>query len=178
MIRKTKSKLSFFKRSETGNATIEFVMIVPFFLAFLGIGAEMNVITTQHGALEQGVDRVVRDIRLNTGTKWDHDVIKIRICEISGIQNCEANLRLEMIRQNAFVGINLPEKPDCTDSTEEVNPLHEFKFDSGESNELMILRACLRVDPVFKTSVIAREVPDESGHYSLTATTAFVQEPR
>lgn len=178
MIRKTKARLRLIRRSESGNATIEFVMIIPFFLAFLGIGAEMNVITTQHGALEQGVDRVVRDIRLTTGTQWNHDVIKNRICDVSGIQNCEANLRLEMIRQNAFVGINLPEKPDCTDSTEEVNPLQEFQFDSGTSNELMILRACLRIDPVFKTSVIAREVPDESGHYSLTATTAFVQEPR
>ncbi|NNV79107.1 pilus assembly protein [Roseobacter sp. HKCCD6135] len=176
MIRKSLSKLRTFKRSESGNATIEFVMIIPFFLAFIGIGGEMSIITTKHAALERGVDLVVRDIRLGTGTNWSHDVIKDRICDISGIKNCKTNLRLQMLRQNAFNGIVLSDEIPCTDSSEDPKPVLDFK--SGASNELMILRACLRIDPVLESSIIANTVVDESGHYAVTATTAFVQEPR
>ncbi|NOD63761.1 MULTISPECIES: TadE/TadG family type IV pilus assembly protein [unclassified Ruegeria] len=176
MIRKTLSNLRGFKRSETGNATIEFVMIVPFFLAFLGIGGEMSMLTMRHAALERGVDLVVRDIRLGTGTTWSHDTIKDRICDVSGIKDCESNLRLQMIRQNAFNGIVLSDDIPCTDSSEDPKPVLDFK--SGASNELMILRACLRVDPVLESTIIAKTVVDETGHYAVTATTAFVQEPQ
>ncbi|WP_298846314.1 TadE/TadG family type IV pilus assembly protein [uncultured Ruegeria sp.] len=175
MIRKTLAKLRPFKRSEAGNATIEFVMLVPWFLALLVAGGELSIITMQHAALERGVDLIVRDIRLGTGTNWDHDEIKTRICDVSGIQDCDGNLRLQMVKQDAFQGITLSDQIPCTDSSEDPKPVLDFK--SGQSNELMILRACLRIDPVLETSAIAKVVPDGSGHYAVTATTAFVQEP-
>ncbi|NOD36063.1 MULTISPECIES: TadE/TadG family type IV pilus assembly protein [unclassified Ruegeria] len=175
MIRRMLSKLGPFRRSETGSATIEFVMLVPFFLAFLVAGAELSLITMRHAALERGVDLIVRDIRLGTGTNWNHDDIKTRICDVSGITDCVGNLRLQMIQQDAFTGIVLSDKVPCTDSSEDPKPVLDFK--SGQSNELMILRACLRIDPILEASAIAKVVPDDTGHYAVTATTAFVQEP-
>ncbi|NOC45124.1 MULTISPECIES: TadE/TadG family type IV pilus assembly protein [unclassified Ruegeria] len=169
------SQLRLFRQSEAGNATIEFIMLVPFFLALLVAGAELSIITMRHAALERGVDLIVRDIRLGTGTDWNHDVIRDRICEVSGIKDCTGNLRLQMVKQDAFAGIVLSDSIPCTDSSEDPKPVLDFK--SGQSNELMILRACLRIDPVLETSAIAKLVPDATGHYAVTATTAFVQEP-
>ncbi len=162
--------------SEDGNATIEFAIIFPAFMFFILAGAELTLLTTQQGMLERAVDQTVRDIRLGTGNNPQHDELKDTICSRAQfIKNCSSNLRLEMIRQSAFTGVVLSDTPDCTDNSEQVDPV--LNFTNGQSNELMILRACARIDPVFPTSTIGKTLVDETGQYALTATTAFVQEP-
>ncbi len=43
----------------------------------------------------------------------------------------------------------------------------------------MILRACAKIDPVFPTTGLGKNmVKDGYGQYALTSTTVFVQEPR
>ncbi len=176
MITKMLSYLRRHRKDEDGNATIEFVFIFPAFMFFTLSGVELALITTQQGMLERAVDMTVRDIRLGTGSNFQHDEIKDTICaRAQFIKNCSSNLRLEMIQQSAFDGIVLPETPDCTDNSEEVSPVRTFE--NGQENTLMILRACARIDPVFPTSTMAKLVTDETGQYAMTATTAFVQEP-
>ncbi|WP_254441026.1 hypothetical protein [Ruegeria atlantica] len=80
-----------------------------------------------------------------------------------------------MIRQSAFTGVTLPVSPDCTDRAEPTKPVREFT--NGPANELMILRACAQVDPVFPGSDMAVALVSDGGVISLTSTTAFVQEP-
>ncbi len=165
-----------FRRSENGTATIEFVLIFPAFMFFILSAVELALVTMHQSMLERAVDLTVRDIRLGTGTIREHDDIKDVICDRAHfIKNCSVNLRLEMIQQSAFEGIVLDAQPDCTDNSEEIRPVRNFV--NGQSNELMILRACARIDPVFPTSAIGKKIPDGTGQYSLTATTAFVQEP-
>jgi hypothetical protein len=49
----------------------------------------------------------------------------------------------------------------------------------GMDNELMILRACAKYEPIFPTSWFPNELTlDEAGDARLMAMTAFVQEPR
>ncbi len=165
-----------FCRSEDGNATIEFALIFPAIMFFILSAAELALVTMQQSMLERAVDLTVRDIRLGTGTDQQHDDIKDSICERAKfINNCSKNMRLEMIQQSAFDGIKLDEVPDCTDNSEEVKPVRNFV--NGRSNELMILRACARITPIFPTSKLGKVIVDDTGQYSLTATTAFVQEP-
>lgn len=176
MIFKAIRKLRRFKRSETGMASFEFMIIFPAYTYLILSSAELSMLTAQHMMLERAVDETVREIRLNTGQEFDHDTIKDTICERSFfINNCSNNLRLEMIQQSAFQPLSLDEEPDCTDKSEEVNPVRNFI--SGQSNELMVLRACAKIDPVFPTSKMAEGIVDAHGQYALTATSAFVQEP-
>ncbi|CAD0183425.1 Flp pilus assembly protein TadG [Ruegeria sp. THAF57] len=176
MSMKALAKLLKFRRSESGSVTVEFVLIFPAFLFFILSAVEYSLVTLQQAMLERAVDQSVRDIRLGTGSNLTHDQIKDSICNKSiMVRECGKNLRLEMIIQNAFVGVDLPPAPDCTDNSEEVKPVRQFK--QGQSNELMILRACAKIDPVFPTSAMGRALSDETGQIALTATTAFVQEP-
>ncbi len=176
MILKTLARLLKFRKAESGSVTVEFVMIFPAFLFFILSAVEYSLVTLQQAMLERAVDQSVRDIRLGTGTGMTHDQIKDSICNKAiMVRECDQNLRLEMIIQNAFVGVDLPPEPDCTDNSEEVKPVRQFK--QGQSNELMILRACAKIDPVFPTSSMGRALSDETGQIALTATTAFVQEP-
>ena len=165
-----------FRRSEEGSLVVEFVILFPLYLAFILCAVEYALVTVKQSMLERSVDLVVRDIRLGTGSGPTHDQIKEAICEQTlVIDDCSNNLQLEMIRQSAFTGVTLPAEPDCTDRSEEAKPVREFT--NGPPNELMILRACAIVDPVFVTSSMGRALANDDGLIALTATTAFVQEP-
>lgn len=54
-----------------------------------------------------------------------------------------------------------------------------WNFENGQDNELMILRACVKIDPIFPTTGLGANIPkDGYGQYSLIATSVFVQEPQ
>ncbi len=167
-----------FWRSEDGVATVEFAITFPIFMFVLASGVEMGVATLQHSMLERAVDMTVRDIRLGTGTAPQHDEIKALICDRAGfIEDCSTNLRLEMLQVDPRNWTEIPTEADCTDQSEEVVPVRSFV--NGLENELMIIRACAKISPIFPTSGVgAAVVKDEAGQYALVSTSAFVQEPR
>ena len=171
-------RLRRFWRKQDGNATIEFVILFPALLTFLLSGIELGFIGLQHSMLERAMDLTVREIRLGTGTAPQHDDIKDMICDRAAfIPDCGTSLRLEMIQVDPRAWSEIPTAPDCTDKSEEVSPVRNFV--NGQENELMVLRACAKIDPVFPTSGLGENlIKDEYGQYSLTATTVFVQEPR
>ena len=182
MIRNLASALRRFRRGEQGEATIEFALTFPAMLFLLLSGVGMGMVTLQHSMLERAMDITVRDIRLGTGTAPQHDEIKDLLCERSGfVSNCKDNMRLEMVEVNPrnWSG-GLSDDVDCTDKSEDVEPLlaPDFKTDAQE-NALMILRACAKIDPVFPTAGLGKNVQkDGAGQFSLVAISVFVQEPR
>jgi len=167
-----------FRRAEDGSATIEFAITFPAVVTILLSGLELGFVTLQHSMLERAVDMTVREIRLGTGTAPQHDEIKDMICARAGfLRNCSANLRLEMIRVDPRNWQGISNDPDCTDRSEEVSPVRNFQ--NGQENELMVLRACAKIDPVFPTTGLGKNMDKDSyGQYALTSTTVFVQEPR
>ncbi|WP_425044005.1 TadE/TadG family type IV pilus assembly protein [Primorskyibacter sp. S87] len=178
MIRRIASFARRFRRDETGTATIEFVIVFPGLMVLMLSGIELAFVSLNHAMLERAVDLTVRDIRLSTGAVQQHDELKTTICDRAGfIRDCNSNLKLEMIRLDPFVGVALPDEPDCTDTSEEVKPVRSFE--NGQSNELMVLRACAKINPVFPTTGLGKTLGDNvDGQYALTATTVFVQEPQ
>ncbi len=49
----------------------------------------------------------------------------------------------------------------------------------GTSNEMMLIRACVMLDPIFPTTGMGFHLPmDGTGAYALVSSTAFVNEPR
>ena len=168
-----------FLRDERGSATLEFAITFPAVIVMMLSGLEMGYVTFQQAMLERSLDMTVRNIRLGTGSAPQHDDIKDMICTRAGfIPDCGDNLRLEMIQVDPRNWANIDATPDCTDRSEEVSPVRSFV--NGQSNELMILRACVKLDPIFPTSGLGRSLAsgDAWGQYALTSTTVFVQEPR
>lgn len=164
-------------RREDGNATVEFVIIIPVYMALLVMSLELSFITLRHTMLERGLDIAVRDIRLGTGTAPTHDAIKQRICdEAFVISDCVNNIRLEMVPTDMRALTTLGGQVMCTDQEEEGAPV--LSFTPGQQNQLMFLRACAKYDPIFPAWQLARAMQrDSSGQIAVVTMSAFVQEP-
>lgn len=168
-----------FCRDEAGSVeTISFAIWMPLILMTLMLATEIGVYSARATMLEKGLDLVIRDIRLGTGTAPQHDEIKNRICEHAAIlPNCEQNLRLEMVQRDPRSWTGLPTAVDCIDNSQEVSPVRSFT--SGQSNELMVLRACAKVSPIFPMTWWVQALQkDGAGDIALVTSSAFVQEPR
>lgn len=178
MTRSFKHFLRRFGRDDSGTASLEFVLVAPFFLGIMIFSIELGFVTMRATFLERGLDMAVREVRLGTGTAPQHDDIKQIICDNSiMINDCESNLRLEMRPADIRSFSALDAEADCTDQAEPAKPVREFV--PGQQNELMLLRACLKFRPLFPASVLGAKLisDDSSGQAALIATTAFVQEP-
>jgi len=167
-----------FRANEDGNATVEFALIIPVFLMILMSTVELGLITIKQSMLERAMDLTVRDLRLGTGADQQHDDIRDSICARSGfIDNCETSLRLEMIQVDPFNWTAIDTTADCINAVEEVQPVRSFI--SGQSNELMFIRACMKFTPIFPHWGLGDDLQkDDEGRVSLFASSAFVQEPR
>jgi hypothetical protein len=171
------SRLKRLWRDDEGTATVEFAIVFPFFISLFLSSVELGMITLRHTMLERGLDLAVRDIRLSTGTAPQHDDIKTQICDYAGlIPNCGSTLRLEMVQVDLRGSVALPTDVDCVDTSEPVEPVRSFV--NGQENEMMILRACVKFDPIFPTSGLGKQLQvDGAGQAALVAMSAFVQEP-
>ena len=177
MIR-TRSLIRRFLGNENGSATIEFALtFMPLMFVFMS-AVELSLATFNHSVLERAVDETMRDIRLGTGTAPQHDQVKNLICERAAfITDCTENLRLEMIQVDPRNWVGIDSEADCTDQSEEVAPVRSFE--NGLENELMILRACAKITPIFPTTGLGKSVyKDGAGQYALVSSSAFVQEPK
>jgi Flp pilus assembly pilin Flp len=178
MIRRSVQALRRFRRREDGNASVEFAIVIPALLMALMSTVELGLINLRHSQLERALDQTVRDIRLTTGANQQHDDLRDAICDRSGfIDDCATSLRLEMIRVDPFNWTPVDPDPDCINRIEDVQPVRSFV--SGQSNELMLIRACMKFKPVLPTWGLGKSLhKDADGRISLTAVAAFVQEPR
>lgn len=158
---------------------VEFALVIPLVFTIFMTSVELGIYQLRQVFLDRGVDMTVRLVRLNTGEEYTHADLKTMICDFSGfIENCETQLKLEMspvdVRTfNGFVGA-----ADCTDASQPVQPNRTFVH--GGQNQLMLLRACYKFDPVFASSGLGFEFAtngDDAGMARMVAVTAFVQEP-
>lgn len=166
-----------FRAAQDGGVTVEFVLVFPIFLLLMAAAVEISLVTMRHTMLERGLDVVVRDIRLGTGTVPQHDEIKTRICqEARLIPNCTETLKLEMQVMDLRAYSDLPEAADCTDKAEPAAPVRAF--DHGDANDLMVLRACAKYDPFLPDAMIGKALfKDSNGQAMIVSKSAFVQEP-
>lgn len=177
MIRSVTPAVAHFLRDESGTATVEFVLVMPLYVAMLMMSIELGFVTLRATLLERGLDMAVRDIRLGTGTAPQHDAIKAIVCKNAlMIRDCNQNLRLEMRPVDIRAYASLGTAADCTDTAVPAKPVREFT--AGQQNQLMMLRACLKYDPLFPSAVLGSALTkDANGQVAITSMTAFVQEP-
>ena len=166
------------RKDEAGSASIEFAIMFPVFFFILLSAIEVGMLTVRSALLERALDVVVRDIRLSTGTAPSHSEIRAAVCsETSVVPDCDNNLALEMYRIDPRNWSDIPTAVACTNRSEEVAPV--TTFENGMDNELMVLRACAKYEPMFSDYGISVFMDhDSSGDTALIAKSAFVQEPR
>jgi len=170
-------RLRRFWHDTAGSATVEFVLVFPAFMVMFVSSFESGLLMTRHVALERALDMAVRTVRINTSIEYDHDDIKELICARARmIPDCENQLKLEMLVRDPRNWVALTGGADCVDRAQPGAASRSFT--NGGAHELMILRACVLLDPVFPTSALAFALPNQSGEaYALVSTSAFVMEP-
>ncbi len=167
-------------RSEDGTATLPFVIFLPFFLTMIVSSVELGMYMVRSVMLERGLDMAVRELRLGNWKNPDADGLRKRICNNALImQNCAQNLLIEQRVVSKTTWEPLSSGPTCIDhSSLAMAPADHFE--AGVSNDIMLLRVCLKVNPVFTTRPFGLKMGaiDGAGQYALVSVAAFVNEPR
>lgn len=163
--------------SESGAASVEFIIVFPFFLGVFLSAFEVAMMNTRAVMLERAMDITVRDIRLSSGGAVAYNDILDDICDQSTlIPDCKDSLRIELtaIKTTDFAGIS--DDAGCVRRDLPVQPV--VTFENGADDELMLIRVCAVVDPFFPNVGVGRSMPkDPSGGYQIVAASAFVNEP-
>ncbi len=164
-------------REEDGTATIPFILFLPFFMMLVISSLEMGMLMMRHVMLERALDLSVRDLRLGTFT-GDYAAFKKLVCDRSAfIPHCDDVLVVELRPVSTTTWEPLTSGPICVDRADPLKPLNN-PFLPGAGDELMLIRACAKFDPIVPTTGLGLHLPkDNTGAYALVSSTAFVNEP-
>lgn len=179
MLRHFFHKLGLFRRRQDGSVTVEFAIVFPVFITIFLSVFEGGLLMSKLVMLDRGLDVTVRAIRLAPGdTAITADAVKEMICENALIlQDCAASIQIEMVVIPADTWTMPSANADCIDRTSEITPA--VTFANGDENDIMFIRACVVVDPMFPTSGLGLALTkDESGGVRILASSAFAIEPR
>lgn len=163
---------------EKGVASVELVVVFPFFVGVFLSSYEVAIMNIRAVMMERAVDVAVRDIRLGGGGDIEHNDVRARICgEAILIPNCNDVTKIELTRIDRETWqANVEDEADCQDRLDEIKPPKNFK--NGAQNDLMLIRVCAVVDSIFPTFGVGRSIPqDENGGYILISSSMFVNEP-
>ena len=181
-MRRLRSWLRRLLRAEDGTATVELVILFPAFVLVMVNAIEASILMTRATLLDRGLDMAVRELRLNTEAPPSFDGFRALVCEGAAlIPDCEGALQVELqpVSMASWALMEAPAR--CVDRREEIAPLTEDDPDhyrAGAANELMMVRACLVIDPLFPSYGLGALLPkDASGGYRVVAVSAYVQEP-
>ncbi|ABG32165.1 pilus assembly protein [Roseobacter denitrificans] len=168
-----------FRREEDGQIAVEFVILVPLVFTIFMTAMELGIYSMRQMWLDRGLDIAVREVRLNTSSIPSHDALKQTICENAGfIPDCGNNLKLEMVRIDPRVFTPLDPIADCIDLSLPISSQDAPNYQSGNEHDLMVLRACVRFNPIFPTTGLGFQFARDNGRDAvMTAMSAFVQEP-
>ncbi|MEP0961668.1 MAG: TadE family protein [Lentilitoribacter sp.] len=179
MTTRVRSKLCRFRDEENGQIAIEFVIIAPLLFTIFITSMELGIYSMRQMWLDRGLDIAVRQVRLNTANIPSHDALKQTICNNAGfLPDCDSSLKLEMVLMDPRAISPLGANADCVDRSQPISSQLDPNFVSGKEHELMVLRACVKFNPIFPTTGLGFEfVKDGAGQAAMTAISAFVQEP-
>ncbi|MGB0903036.1 TadE/TadG family type IV pilus assembly protein [Halocynthiibacter sp.] len=177
MIHAIRKKIRRFRRDETGNVTVEFVILFPFLFSIMLSIIESGVLMLRQVMLDRAVEISVRELRLGNITNITHEEMKTRICRDAVVLgSCAETILLELRPIDTVTWQPLNRNATCYDRAAEINPPSTL-IRGGES-ELMMVRACVMFSPFFEITGYAMALPrDASGLFGLVATSSFVNEP-
>lgn len=162
---------------ENGSTTLEFLMIFPailiMFLASLEIGFYMSRITM----LERSLDINIRELRLGGLEPATHEQLVKQICrDAMFTTSCPNDVLVELLPISTDT-FEMPERSvTCVNRDEDIDPV--ITFEPGRENEIMLVRICAVVDPIFASTsfTLGMQEAAENG-FLITAASTFVNEP-
>ena len=123
----------------------------------------------------------VRSVRLSNGAVPDYPALKKIVCKQAGIlPDCENSIQIQMeqipITPGGIAQMQGPAR--CVDMRSLDDPATGTTYETGVQNQLVIVRICALMQPLFPTTGIgAGMAVDADGNYALVRTAAFVTEP-
>lgn len=171
-------------RDDRGSTPIEFVYVFPVVFLIFTVSFESSMFMARHVMLDRAVDETIRDIRLGVLRNTSHQDLKRRICSegilVDSIDQCMQDMKIWMQPVNTGNFVMAAPPDNCVDRRQPLNltepPANEFAY--GTENDIMLMRICLKEDPMFPTTAITTGMdPEPDGTYALFVTTVFVNEP-
>lgn len=164
-------------RREDGAATVEFVIAVPILLMVFMAAFEAGLLMTRSMMLEQAVDRTMRSLRLGLIPNPTIAQLRADICNKTVIfPDCRRDLTIELRRIDTATWALPPTQATCRNRRETIDPA--VSYSTGGQNDIMLVRVCISVDPMFPTTGLGLALPKRpDGGYGLLAVSAFVNEP-
>lgn len=179
MLRRIRQFIRKFRDREDGAVTVEFAIVFPVFMTIFISVFEGGLLMTKLVMLDRGLDVTVRAIRLAPGsTAITHLAVKEMICENAIIlKDCEDNIQIEMVPISTTTWSMPTAAADCIDRESEIEPV--VSFSAGDENDIMFIRACVVIEPMFPTAGLGLALTkDASGGVRILATSAFANEPK
>ncbi len=173
-------KLREFSLRESGNATVEFVFMLPLFVIVFVSTFEVGMAMTRLTMLEHGLDSTMRVMRLSTGQDYDHNDVRDMVCDNAGIlKDCKKYLQVELVRIDPDDWVLPADFATCVDRASNAEPVVTFRQGSeAKANDIMHVRVCYAVDPFYPTIGLGSLLEtDDTGAMHLVASSAFAQEP-
>lgn len=158
---------------ERGGATVEFAILLPVFLGLFLAAFESAMILTRQAMFERAVTLAGREVRLGTSAAGQETLGAI-ICQRARLlPECEANLSLDLHWIDPGDWALPADRLPCVGAAESTGTLSASPIQGG----LMLLRACLRFDPILPGIAFGgRVASDEEGALHMVAATAFAVE--
>jgi len=177
MIWSPKALLRRFRRSETGNATIEFCILFPLFIGVFASTFEAGLLNTRHAMLERALDMAVRELRLGIDKTPTHGELISTVCNYAGvIPDCNEALHIELEPISTATWDVREGAVQCIDRENQITPV--VNFAGGGINEMMLVTACAVFRPMVPTTGLGLALPKIGGNeYALIAMSTFVNEP-
>ena len=174
-----KARLTDFLRDEDGAGTAELVIVFSLFAMLVFTMIEAGWLMTKSMMLDRGLEIAMRDIRLGRWSAPTAEQIRGQICDNALVfADCRNLIRLELTPiANSSDFPN--DDADCADRSI-TNPAlrPQDDFDVGARSQVMFVRACIIVDPLFVTFGLGRMLDnDPNGGIQMVAHSAFVNEP-
>jgi hypothetical protein len=158
--------------------------VFPIVFLIFTASFESSMFMARYVMFDRAVDLTVRKLRLGSLNKPTHQNLKKEICEsgmmVGSITDCINSMKIWMQPVNTG-NFNMVAPPkSCVDKSQPINvndpPSNEFAY--GTDNDIMLMRICMKADPMFPTTAVSVKMPVESdGSYVMLVTTTFVNEP-
>lgn len=167
-----------FRRREDGNATIEFVILMPLVFTIFAAALESGLMMVRWTSIDRASDMVIRSLRLGQYVNPDALMLRREICDRTFmIENCLENTVVEIREINrATFQMPAPDAPCVTRADTVIQPVTEVT--PGQQNDLMLIRVCVTVDAIFAGSTFAVPISyDAQGGYAISVASVYVNEP-
>lgn len=174
-----------FKKDEDGATAVEFAFVaLPFFMLLFGI-LELAIVFFVNSALVHATSEAGRVLRTgNFQACGAEDEFKAIVCDnMKGMASCWKNVRIDVVEGDSFKTIALPATPPPEDriagqtGQDAIPQTPNGTFSANDAGDMMVVRSTFYYPLALPAMLTRLDSPKGSGVRTMTATTAFRNEP-